>query len=802
MFIGPFGGVLNPWTQRKGAWFPIGPHRGRQAFFRTAVAVPTPEMGVATPPTLLLAPGSTMDEVGSHALLVNLCLAVAAGTFLVVLARRLKLPTIVLLLLGGISLGPQGFGLIHPDALGDALRPIVSLSVALILFEGGLTLDLHGFTQASRVIQRLLTLGVVVTWLGTAGAIWLIFGYDLLFCVFVASLVIVTGPTVILPLLRRIHVQPRLNGILHWEGVLIDAIGVFIAILSFEWIVAGEGGAAAWHFVVRVLAGTVLGVGGGFFIDVAIRRHIVPEALVNSFALAAAVLGFGLTEWIMPEAGLLAVTLAGLVVGWRHPVELKQIQQFKAEITDLLIGTLFIVLAGRLELARFVTFGKPMAWLLAAIIFVVRPLNVLVSTVGSTLPWRERAFLAWIAPRGIVAASMASLFALDLVQQGSTFDASFIEPFVYSVIGATVILQGFSAGIVARLLRVRQPEPTGWLIVGAHQLGARLARFITRATGHDVLVLDSNPRLVAEAAALDVRAQRADALDVVGMQRDDRFQNLGHIVALTDNSELNELVCHRWHEVLDRATLQRWGGGRIANPATSSRRAHLRRAGSVVWERLPRPGLLSAELQRGEAVISEVVLGEEPRPPEGMIIAVARKDGVTLDPAAAGDFAGREGDHLLVLRRSGGFLARGLDNGAIEDIAVTSADDLFAQLAGIVTRCRPDVTADALLADIMERERLMPTWLGHGLGVPHAFVRGLTDRIVVLGRLQPPLRVDGQPEPVSLVFLVVSPSGDAEGHLATLADIAHLAADPENRARILSANDRDAVVGMARALAE
>ncbi|MGH8017390.1 MAG: cation:proton antiporter, partial [Opitutaceae bacterium] len=338
-----------------------------------------------------------MEATATHDFLITLCLAIAAGTFLVALAHILKVPSIVLLLLGGIGFGPEGLGLIQPDVFGEALPALVSFAVSVILFEGGLTLDLRGFAQASRVIQRLLTVGVLVTWLGTAAAIYGVYRFDLRYCLFAASLVIVTGPTVVLPLLRRIHIQPRLHSILHWEGVLIDAIGVFIALLCFEWIVAGEGPQAVVHFLIRVLAGVAIGVGGGWLIDLVLRWRLAPESLVNIVALAGAVLVFGFTEWVMPEAGLMSVTVAGLVLGWRHPVELKQIKQFKAELTDLFIGTLFVVLAGRLEIDRFIEFGARGGVLLLLMLFVVRPLNVLASTAGSALTWRERLFLSWVA---------------------------------------------------------------------------------------------------------------------------------------------------------------------------------------------------------------------------------------------------------------------------------------------------------------------------------------------------------------------------------------------------------------------
>lgn len=750
-------------------------------------------LGVPELPAVTLHPFVAAGANASQTFLVNLCLAIAAGTFLVGLARRLKLPTIVLLLLGGILLGPEGVGLINSEAFGDALPALVSFAVGVILFEGGLTLDLRGFVQAPQVIRRLLTVGVLVTWLGTATAIHVVFGHDLRFSIFVGSLVIVTGPTVILPLLRRINVQPRLHSILHWEGVLIDAIGVFIAILCFEWIVAGEEATAAARFFLRVLAGLGIGIAGGFFIDSQIRWRVVPESIVNAFVLASAVLIFGVTEWAMPEAGLLAVTVAGLVVGWRHPVELKQIKQFKAELTDLLVGTLFVVLAGRLELSRFLELGAPGIAVLALMLIVVRPLSVFISTRGSALNWRERLFLSWIAPRGIVAASMASLFALDLAHRQTTFDGEFVETFVYAVIATTVVLQGFSAGIVARLLRLRRPDPTGWLIVGANRLGIELGRFISTSTEFEVTILDSNASMISEAAEAGLTALRVDALDRAALESDERFQRLGHVVGLTDNVELNELVCQRWRDPIGREGLFRWGAAKTEADEKSAPTV-----GNVIWGRQPRPGLLSAELGRGESVLLEVVkIGNRP-PPESSVLALIRKDEVILDPIFADDEGPKEGDRLLVLRRAGGFLSRGIQFGGLVDLAARTLTELHKHLAARACEIEPVIKPEILLADLIEREKAMPTVLGHGVAVPHAIVAGITRRMVIVARVAPGIQGADGDEPVTLVFLIISPTGDPEGHLATLADVARVCSDGKNRERLRSARTLPEVLDVLR----
>ncbi|MDP4880224.1 MAG: cation:proton antiporter, partial [Opitutales bacterium] len=271
-----------------------------------------------------------------------LCLAVGAGCILTVLSRRLHLPTIVLLLIGGFALGAEGTGWLQPDALGDLLPMIVSLAVGLILFEGGLTLDIKEFKKTSTVIKRLLTIGVLITWLGAGLTAYVIFDISPSFALLMGSLIIVTGPTVIVPLLRRIRVQQKLGSILHWEGVLIDSIGVFTAILCFEWVVEGGGAVALPNFLIRIVSGAGIGLLGGYLIYWVMKKNWVPDNIVNAFALASAMLIFGATELIKPEAGLLSVTIAGLIVGIKKPRQLREIKAFKAEIVDLLIGMLFL----------------------------------------------------------------------------------------------------------------------------------------------------------------------------------------------------------------------------------------------------------------------------------------------------------------------------------------------------------------------------------------------------------------------------------------------------------------------------
>ncbi|MCB0360438.1 MAG: cation:proton antiporter, partial [Bdellovibrionales bacterium] len=434
-----------------------------------------------------------------QAMMSTIVAAVSLGVMLIVFAQRFHIPAIVLLLAGGVAFGPLGVGIVQPDTLGDGLRVIVLLGIGLILFEGGLTLDVEGYRSASTIIKRLLSIGVLVTWLVSALAVYLIIGADPSISLLAASLIIVTGPTVIAPLIKRIKLIPRLHHILHWEGVLIDPIGVFVALLCFEWIADTQHQAAAiTNFGVRFLVGLVFGGVGGWTIFQGVKREFVPENLINIFALAGAILIFGVSELVISEAGLLSVAVAGLVFGFLEPGQLREIRQFKAEIIDLLLGTLFILLSARLSFDQFEEFGLNGALVVAVVMFVVRPISIALCSWGLDFEWRERAFLSWIAPRGIVAASMASIFALLLEQNGQIENPRFVETFTYSIIVSTIILQGFTAGGLARILGLRLARPRGWLIVGAHPFGRELARFIRGQAHVPVLLVDTNIRAVRQ----------------------------------------------------------------------------------------------------------------------------------------------------------------------------------------------------------------------------------------------------------------------------------------------------------------
>ena len=337
----------------------------------------------------------------SHHLLTTFAAACGLGVFFLILAQRLKVSAIVILLIGGIVAGPQVLNLVHPDHLGSGLNAIISLAVGLILFEGGLTLDVKGYREVSREIWGVLTKGILVTWIFSALAIKLVFDFDWPFCFFAASLIIVTGPTVIGPLLQRIRVRKNIHHILHWEGVLIDPIGVFIALLCYEWFVSvylentTTGGALGgylveffgsgyqtisyFNFFLRFIVGMVTGLGLGGALYQFLKREWIPEEYMNISVLAYAMAIFMAADLLVHEAGLLAVTVAGLLVGYKDTPQLDRIIEYKVELKDLLIALLFVLLAANLELEKFIHYGWPLLIVVGAVMFLVGPLNIFIS---------------------------------------------------------------------------------------------------------------------------------------------------------------------------------------------------------------------------------------------------------------------------------------------------------------------------------------------------------------------------------------------------------------------------------------
>ncbi|MEE9230999.1 MAG: sodium:proton antiporter [Acidobacteriota bacterium] len=421
-------------------------------------------------------------------------LALAAGVIAQALARHLRVPGIVLLLGTGVVLGPDLLGIIRPDAIGDTLHTLVGFAVAVILFEGGMNLDLGRLRREGRSIRRLVTWGALVTAAGGCLSAHWILRWDWRTSILFGTLVIVTGPTVITPLLRRIKVSRKLATVLEAEGVLVDAIGAILAIVALEVAISPSEEVlafAVWDLLSRLGFGVVMGLVGGFLIALLLRYDkVIPEGMENICALSLVLALFQLSNAFVPESGIITVVMAGLAVGNVKTRALGDLREFKEQLTVMLIGMLFVLLAADVRLEQMRSLGWAGVWTVLALMFLVRPLNVLVGTIGSDLTLKEKTFLSWIAPRGIVAAAVASLFADTLAREGIPGGGE-LRAMVFLVIAMTVLVQGLTGGFLARLLGVQRLSNTGTVILGANDLGRAIGR-ILRDSGQEVVFLEAN----------------------------------------------------------------------------------------------------------------------------------------------------------------------------------------------------------------------------------------------------------------------------------------------------------------------
>jgi len=697
-----------------------------------------------------------------HDATLTICLAAAAGVTLVVLGHRFRIPSIVLLLLGGVVLGPEVLGWIDPASLGGGLETLIALAVAVILFEGGLTLDLDGYRRAHVVIKRLLSVGALITWLGTTAAVLLLFDLEPGMALMAGSLVIVTGPTVVSPLLRRMHVRERLHHILYWEGVLIDAVGVFVAVLCYEWLtpdVASPLWEPLGRFGLRILVGIVLGIVSGLIVADVLKRLWVSEEHVNIFVLACALLTFGVAHVFLTESGILAVVVAGLVVGLRRPPQLQYVKRFKLQLTELGIGVLFILLSAKLELAQFT--GWRLLALLGIIIFVLRPVAIWVASWGRQFELKEKVFLSWVAPRGIVAAAMASLFAVRLQELGHP-DAAYLETFTYAVIGTTVTLQGLSAPWVARILGLQRSERWTWVLLGDRILVGALGRGLRHA-GVKVVEL-SGPAALGE-----------------GLEPEDpRFADAQAVLCTSTTMLHNVWAARRLGLTICPEACFRWATFEPEEDAVESSEP----AGRAVWSCTVTAAAVAEGLDRGSHSIEVVEVGEqEERGRFGTSLQPLFwvKDGraqIIPDPSKPGE---PEGDLAVVLRRRITGLA---DLVAHTELVLTegvSFESVLETLTETATRLHPTLPIGALVQGIIDRGETMPFAVGGGVAIPHAYLEGIDRSRCFLAVV--PNGVGGMitPDtlPVRLVFLLVSPLGDATKHLESLAALASIGRELE-----------------------
>lgn len=480
-------------------------------------------------------------------------------------AWKFKIPAILPLILIGLLVGPIAATYFSADGSkwiepiwngekglfpGEGLYYFVSLAISIILFEGGLTLKRNEIKTVGPVITKLITVGATVTFFGGGLLAHYIFdlSWDLAFLF--AGLIIVTGPTVITPILRNIPLKKDLSAILKWEGILIDPIGALVAVLVFEFIsVGGDSGftiTALIEFGKIILFGTTFGFTFAHALAFAINKNLIPHYLLNVVSLSTVLLVYVESDIFAHESGLLAVVVMGMVLGNNKLDNIKELLYFKESLSVLLISILFILLAANIDMSDLMLLNN---WntviLFAAVVFILRPIAVFVSSYGSNLKFKEKLFISWVGPRGIVAAGIASLFGSKLIRQGVS-GAEYITPLVFMIVLGTVLLNATTARLLAKLLGVFLTTSEGILIVGASKISRVIGKYL-KDNGRHVVLIDNNQNNVAKAKDMGIDAL---ATDIYSDNLEDNIElnDVGYLMALTGNSDINEYVIDKFKD--------------------------------------------------------------------------------------------------------------------------------------------------------------------------------------------------------------------------------------------------------------
>ncbi|VAV82651.1 Sodium/hydrogen exchanger family protein [hydrothermal vent metagenome] len=488
---------------------------------------------------------------------------IIAGILAQWIAWRFKIPAILPLILIGLLVGPVASEFLSEDGTkwiepiwngkeglfpGDSLFYFVSLSISIILFEGGLTLKTSEIKNVGPVITKLITLGSLVTFFTAAITVHYVFNLNWEISFLFSALIIVTGPTVITPILRHIPLKKDVSAILKWEGILIDPIGALVAVLVFEFISVGYGGeftkTAFIEFGKIVLFGSSFGFTFAHALNFSINKKWIPHYLLNVFALAAVLGVFVLSDSFAHESGLLAVVVMGMVLGNSKSAYLKELLYFKESLSILLISILFILLAANINIEDLLLiYNWKTAVLFALVVFVIRPLAVFLSARKSSLKLNEKLFISWVGPRGIVAAGIASLFGSKLVKAGVE-GAEYITPLVFVIVLGTVLLNATTARLFAKIAGVFLKKSEGILIVGASKISRLIASYLKKNDRHVVLI-DSNHVNIEKAQKLGLEALNTNIYSDA-LTDNIELNDIGYLMALTGNPDINKYAINKF----------------------------------------------------------------------------------------------------------------------------------------------------------------------------------------------------------------------------------------------------------------
>ncbi|QKV17219.1 cation:proton antiporter [Oricola thermophila] len=583
---------------------------------------------------------------------VKLAFIGAAGILAQWLAWRLRLPAIVLLLAAGFLAGPVTGFLVPAEDFGKVYQPAVGLAVAIILFEGGLTLNFHEIRETSKAVRRIVLVGGPLTWFGTALAGHFVGGFEWPVAIILGAILVVTGPTVIMPLLRTARLKSRPGSLLRWEAIVNDPIGALFAVISFEIFMVFHGDHHAEGVAVAILLGFAFAIGAGLaaaqlLIWAFIRGH-VPEFLKAPVLVAAVLAVFAVSNVFLEESGLLAVTIMGIRMANSRMASLGELRRFKETITVLLVSGLFILLTAALEWPVIRSLDWRAAGFVFALLFVIRPVAIALATIGTGLSWQERVLTAWIAPRGIVAVAVASLFG-GLLGKWGTDDGQRMVAFTFAVVVSTILLHGFTLSPLARILGLRTTGKPGILIVGGSRWAAALAAKL-KEMEVPVTIADANWNHLVDARQAGLDTHYGDPLSEHAHHHLN-IERFNALIAATDNDAYNALVCTDFGPELGRNNVYEIGGQR----EQSDRQAmHF----TIGGRQLFKPGLDFRELRERRSsgwTFQSTRLTEEfgreayiaSRDPEARTILWRKPDGKLVFETASGGAKIQEGDIVL-----------------------------------------------------------------------------------------------------------------------------------------------------------
>ncbi len=543
---------------------------------------------------------------------LTLSIALAAGVLAQSLARHLHFPSIILLLTLGVALGPEGLAWVHPESMGQGLFGLVDFAIAIILFEGGLNLQWSRLRRQEKPIRRLVTWGAVLTLVGASLVAYLILGWGIAHSILFGSLVVVTGPTVVAPLVRDMRLRPHMRTIIEAEGVLIDPIGAVLAILVLNIVLSPAAQTMAIELYLLglrlgfgILVGTIMGYLMGWLLR---APGLVPHGYANIFTLALTYVLFQASDQVVPHSGILAVTVAGILVGNLGTQVDRDLRDFKDQITVMLVGLLFILLAADIHLQDIFSLGSAGWMAVGALIVLVRPASVFLSTIGADLAFKERLFLAWVAPRGIVAAAIASL-TTEAMHREQLDGGDALRAMVFMTIAVTVLHAGVFARPMAHLLQLRLPKRETVAILGARELSVALAVELKKG-GTPVVLIDSDAKYCRQAEEAGIPVIFGDALNERIMVRA-QFDSVETVVGMTQNDHLNSMYVTLARELfkVPKAYIM------VESLDGQAAPAHVRQAqADVLFDGPHDSGRWNVRIRQRAVEVVEVVYEEPPEP--------------------------------------------------------------------------------------------------------------------------------------------------------------------------------------------